>query len=83
MAIYVRFLAIFRLPSCEEPARRGGGEMPKAWGGCSLVTRILITCEDQRTTTRSLRSPPSFAGGQLSSRDNLEKSGYHIFIFIK
>ena len=45
--------------------RRGRRRRRQGWlffGNC-----ILITCEDQRTTTPSLRSFPSFAGGELKA----------------
>ena len=50
-----------KLPSCE------GGEVPKARGGCSLVphTNNLRRPKNNHPPSRSLRSPPSFAGGEL------------------
>ncbi|HMF71278.1 MAG TPA: hypothetical protein VK616_07370, partial [Flavitalea sp.] len=50
--------------------RRGSAE---GAGWLFFGLRRLLVCGYQRTTTRSLRSPPSFAGGQLL---------LHLYLFI-
>ena len=59
---------MFKLPSCEEPARRGGRGSAEGAGWLFFGDRILITFEDQKTTTPSLRSFPSRRGGQALRR---------------
>jgi len=58
-------IPVFIQDNCEQFPSCEGGENAEGMGWLFFGDCILITFEDQRTTTRSLRSPPYFAGGQL------------------